>query len=58
MGAADFPSLECSEICSTYLKQNIILLDVVFNVCTGDIEGCYTLVREKGDTFSTLYTNW
>ena len=37
MGAVDFPSLEYSEICSTYLKQNIILLDVVFNLCTGEI---------------------
>ena len=57
MGAIDFPSLEYSEICSTYLKQNIILLDVVFNVCTGDIEGCYKLVKEKRDKVSTLYSN-
>lgn len=36
MDAVGFPSLEYSEICAIYLKQNI-LLDVVLNVCKGDI---------------------
>lgn len=57
MDAVDFPSFEYSEICSIYLKQNIILLDVVFTVCKGDIEGCYKLVREKGDKVFTLFSN-